>query len=1088
MTTRKRTGAPSQLCLTVATALWLALCASPLGAQYTTASLGGTVLDATGAAVPGAKITIRNVDTGLVLTATTETTGAYLFSRLPVGAYELTVEKEGFATYVQPRFTLAVNQAATQNVTLRVGQVSERVTVEAEAELVVTRTATAGQLVDQRQILELPLNARRPERLIYLAAGTVDLGRNSCVICGHGGVYPGEETAGVNGAGRGQVNFQLDATSHNDTYLNAGLPFPNPDSIQEFNLQSNNLTAEYGNASGGIVNIVTKSGTNEIHGSAFHLLRNGALNARQFFAPEQDKLKRNQFGGSLGGPVVRDRLFYFGTFQGTRVRNQAAGRISFVPTAAQRAGDFSSVSRQLVDPLTNQPVPGNQIPASRLNRVSQFFLKWIPLPNGPGNQLTFAGNPIRQTENQFMTKLDWVHGRHQIAGRYYFTDYDQPAVLPKDNVLAAASGNAVRLQNISINHNFTASAALLINSTFGFNRQRGGSLVAAPFSFRDAGVAIEGQETSSLKAPPALSVSVTDGFSISTSHLGAFDRGDFTIREVVTRIQGPHELRFGGEAVRVSNHIVNTFRMYGGFTFNGQLSGHGLSDFMFGRASQFLQGGGEFKDLKGTRWGSFVQDNWRVSQRLMLNLGLRWDPYIPYYDRPGRVVCFQPNTTQRSKRYPNAPLGFLYGGDNPDPGCPQGGSLNNWWNLAPRIGFAYRLTQDGRTSLRAGFGDYYTPIDSSETNAFSNTAPFGGSFTLNAVAFEDPYGSFGMANPFPANFGPAVPGPEFQFAPINDIRWYFAPDYRAPRLTTWNLRLERQFGKDWAMGAAYLGNKGTHRLLRPQENPAVYIPGVDSRGNPLSTVGNTQARRVYPTFGPVTRSESSGNSSYHALQLNAEKRFARGFSLLTNYTFSKSMDDISGANPITRRFERALSGEDIPHNFKLSGIYAFPRAAVSGAADRILNGWQLNAIVVWQSGFPFTVSSGRDNSFTAVGSDRADYLGGQAQFSSDRPHGEQVLRWFDTSRFAVNAVGTFGNAGRNLLRGPKYFNTDFGILKNTKVSERIRVQFRAEFFNFTNTVKFRLPNSNVSSAQIGRITAVVDDSQRTMQFGLKLSF
>jgi hypothetical protein len=398
------------------------------------------------------------------------------------------------------------------------------------------------------------------------------------------------------------------------------------------------------------------------------------------------------------------------------------------------------------------------------------------------------------------------------------------------------------------------------------------------------------------------------------------------------------------------------------------------------------------------------------------------------------------------------------------------------------------LTQDGRTSLRAGFGDYYTPIDSSETNAFSNTAPFGGSFTLNGVAFEDPYGSVGMANPFPANFGPAVPGPEFKFAPINDIRWYFAPDYRAPRLSTWNLRLERQVGKDWALSIAYLGNKGTYRLLRIQENPAIYIPGVDSRGNPLSTVGNTQSRRVYTNFGPVTRTEAGGNSNHHALQLNIEKRFGRGFSLLTNYTFSKGIDDLSAANPFNRRFERALSGEDIPHNYKLSGIYEFPRARLSGLADKIVNGWQLNGILVWQSGFPFTVSSGRDNSFTGVGSDRADYLGGPAQLSSDRPHGEQVLRWFDTSRFTVNAVGTFGNAGRNILRGPKYFNTDLGILKNTSVSEKVRVQFRAEFFNVSNTVKFRLPNANASSAQFGRVTAVVDDSQRIMQFGLRLEF
>jgi len=269
---------------------------------------------------------------------------------------------------------------------------------------------------------------------------------------------------------------------------------------------------------------------------------------------------------------------------------------------------------------------------------------------------------------------------------------------------------------------------------------------------------------------------------------------------------------------------------------------------------------------------------------------------------------------------------------------------------------------------------------------------------------------------------------------------------------------------------------------------AIYIPGVDANGNPLSTVGNTQARRIYRNCGPVTRTESSGNSSYHALQLNAEKRFSRGFSLLANYTLSKNMDDLSAANPFNRQFERGLSGDDVPHNFKLSGIYEIPRAGLSGAADKIANGWQLNGILTWQSGFPFTVSSGRDNSFSNVGADRADYLGGRAQLSLDRPHGEQVLQWFDTSRFTVNAPGTFGNSGRNILRGPRYFNTDFGVLKNTRITERTRLQFRAEFFNLFNNVNLRLPNSNVSSAQFGRITAVVDDSQRIVQFGLKLDF
>jgi hypothetical protein len=1051
-------------------------------AQYTTASLGGTVRDVSGSVVPDAVVSVRNVATGFAQSVTTDATGAFLFSRLPIGEYELRVEKPGFSTYVQAGIGLTVDRAASQNVTLQLGQVAEQVTVQAEAELVTTRTATAGQLVDQKRIVELPLNGRRPERLIYLAAGTVDLGRNACRICGHGGVYPGEETAGVNGAGLYQVNFQLDGTSHNDTYINVSLPFPNPDSVQEFNLQSSNFTAEYGNAGGGVVNIVTRSGTNEIHGSAFHFLRNGALNARQFFAPEQDELKRNQFGGSVGGPIVRDRLFYFGTFQGTRLRNTPAGRISFVPTAAERAGDFSATSRQLVDPVTRQPLPGNQIPADRLNPVSQLFLERIPLPNGPGRQLTFPGTPIVQTENQFMIKADYTAGRHQLSGRYYFTDFDAPPVVGPENILAATSaGNAVRVQNVSINHTFTLSPTLLLNSTFGMNRQRGGSLSSADFGFADAGIKVVGPEhVQELNSPPELIVSVTDGFSISTNHLGDFDRGDFTIREVATKIAGAHEFRWGGEAVRVRNHIINTFQMAGRFSFNGQLSGNGLSDFMFGRASEWRQGGGEFKDLLGTRWGFFVQDNWRASQRLTLNLGLRWDPYVPYYDREGRVLCFQPGTTQRSQRYPNAPLGFLYGGDDHDAGCPKAGSDPNWWNISPRLGLAYRLTEDGKTSLRLGSGFYYTPIQTSNMNPFTNIAPFAGTFTLNDVAFADPYGSKGVPDPFPDNFGPDVPGPEFVFAPINDVRTYFSKDYRIPQLITWNARIERQFATDWVGSIAYLGNKGTYLQLNVQENPAIYRPGA--------TVANTQQRRIYPNFGPVGRYDAAGNSNYHSLQLNLEKRLSRGLSVLANYTWSKSIDDLDGSNPFNRSIGRGLAVEDVPHNFKFSNIWEIPRAKFSGAADKVLNGWQVNTMLTWQSGFPFSISSGRDNSFSGIGGDRADFLGGSAELPGDRSRGEKIFRWFDTSKFTANAIGTFGNSGRGIIRGPSFFNTDLGLLKVTRITERVGAQFRAEFFNIFNNPNFRLPNTNAASDQFGRITSVVDDNQRIIQFGLKVLF
>ncbi|MEX2261184.1 MAG: TonB-dependent receptor [Bryobacteraceae bacterium] len=1047
-------------------------------AQYTTASLGGTVSDPSGASIPEAKITVRNADTGFTQTTETSGTGAFLFSRLPIGTYELLVEKAGFSTAVQAGIRLTVDQMATQNVTLAVGQVSEQVTVQAETELIATRTATGGQLVDQRQIRELPLQGRRPERLVYLAAGTVDLGRNACRICGHGGVYPGQETAGVNGAGLSQVNFQLDGTSHNDTYLNAGLPFPNPDSVEEFNLQSSNFSAEYGNAAGGVVNIVTRAGSNAFHGSWFHFVRNGSMNARQFFAPVQDSLKRNQFGGAIGGPIVRQKLFFFGTFQGTRLRNTPAGLIRFVPTAEQRQGDFSALPRQLTDPVSRQPVPGNIIPASRLNPVSRYFLDFIPLPNGPAGQLTFPGFPVQQTENQFMPKIDYITARHQLSGRYYFTDFDYPAGIDKANILAARSGNAVRLQNVSVNHVFTLSPTFLLTSTFGLNRQRGGSLSGAPFSFRDAGSNLLGPQDSELKFPPSLNLGVTDGFSIGTSHKGDFDRGDYTIREVATKIRGSHEFRFGGEAVRVLNHITNSFQMMGNFTFNGQLSGNGLADYMFGRASAFTQGGGEFKDLKGIRWSFFFQDNWRVSQRLSLNLGVRWDPYWAPYDREGRVVCFQPGGGATSQRYPNAPVGMLYGGDT---NCPIAGHDANVWNIGPRLGLAYRLSEDGKTSLRAGGGMYYTPIQTSNFNPYTNIAPFAGTFSLQDVAFEDPYGSKGLANPFPQNFGPRVPGPEFVFAPDNNIRAYFTRDYRVPQLLTWSLRLERQFGTDWVTSVAYLGNKGSFQQVTLDENPALFGPGA--------TVGNTQARRVYPNFGRVSRTDSGANSSFHSLQWNLEKRFAKGYSILTNYAWSRTIDDLNNIDPFNRRAYRGLAVEDVEHNFKFSNIWDVPRAGVSsGVAKGLLHGWQVNAIVVWQSGFPFSVGSGRDNSFSAVGGDLADFLGGNPSLGGGRSRNDQVFRWFDTSLFTANALGTFGNSGRNIIRGPKFFNTDMGVLKDTPITERANLQFRAEFFNVFNNPNFRLPNSNASSAQFGRITAVVDDNQRIIQLGLKLSF
>ena len=1062
--------------------VWLLL-VSILPAQYTTASLGGNIQDISGAPVAATKVSIRNTETGFTLATESSDDGAFLFPRLPVGVYELSADKPGFSSYVQTGITLTVNQLASQNIILKVGQVSERITVEANADLVDTRSGTVNQLVDQEKIVELPLNGRLAQRLVFLAAGTVDLGRNGCRICGHGGVYPNEQTAGVNGAGMGQVNYQLDGVGHNDTYLNVNVPFPNPDAIQEFNLQANNFTAEYGNAGGGIVNIVTRSGTNQLHGSAFEFLRDGSLNARNFFAPTQDTLKRNQFGGSIGGPILKNRLFFFGTYQGTRVTTAASGNITFVPTAAERNGDFSSLGKQLIDPVTKQPFPNNQIPAGRMDPVAQFFLNNIPIPNGVGRQLTYLGTESSQHDDQFMPKVDYTAGKHQISFRYFYSKFNQPAVIPpKENLLAAnSSGNEVRVQNTGVNHTYTLSPTVLLSSTFGWNQQVGGSRTSAPFGYPDAGVRISSSASSQLKAPPELSMSITGGFGLGTNHYGAFDRGDSTWRENLTWIRGGHEFHVGLELVHLNNTIVNTYQMDGNFTFNGQLSGDGIADFVLGRASQFSQGGGEFKDLRGNRWGVFVQDNWRVNQRLSLNLGLRWDPWFPYRDIQGRAVCFAPGA--QSKRYPNAPVGLIYGGDNPDPGCPAAGAETQLNNFAPRVGFAYRVTNDGKTSVRGGIGYFFVPIQASAYNPYANIAPFAPTFTFNDVAFADPYGTANVANPFPSQYGPDVPGSDVAFTVPATIRAVFEPNFRLPLLTSWNFSLERQLGEDWVVRAAYVGNKGTHFFAAAENgrelNPAIYVPGA-------STVSNTQARRQYQQFGPIGLYESSNNSNYHSLQLNAEKRFSHGYTILTSYTWSKKMDDYNWTNPYNRSFDYGLSREDVPHNFKFSNVWNIPTPDAKGIAGKLIKGWMLNSIITWQSGFPFSIASGRDNSFSGLGRDRADYIGGDASFGSDRSHGDMVAQFFNTAVFVPNAIGTFGNSGKNILRGPRYFNTDFGVTKRTGITERVSTEFRAEFFNIFNNVNFNLPNATQSSAQFGRITSALDP--RIIQFGIKVQF
>ncbi len=1077
-------------------------------AQFTTARLNGVVTDSTGSVISGATVTIQDEATGYTQSAATGDTGAYLFPSLPVGTYRLTVTMQGFATYQQNGIVLTVGQSATQDVKLSVGQVAQKIVVNANATLVTTDSPTVGQLVAQKDIVGLPLNGRDVQQLVFLAPGATNVTANYCAANCEGGVFPSEQYAKVDGATANGVNYQLDGVDYNDTYINTNVPFPNPDAIQEFNLLTGNMSAAYGNAIGGVVNVVTRSGTDQVHGDVFEFLRNSAFDADDYFSTIVNPLRQNQFGGSVGGPVIKDRLFYFGSYQGTRFSTTQNGQIAFVPNATERTGNFSDLlpGTPLSNPYTGAPYPNNQVPVSP---VATYILNEIPLPNGPNDQLTFNGAPDQQNTDEYLGKLDLNVGNHHLSGRYFQMNYTDPVVLPPPtNVLELRSdAEHLVLKNVGVVDIYTISPRFLLNSYFGYNSENGDTLSSAPFNMTQAGSNIAEPPNLGGGKGPVLYVAVGGDFTLPSVPYGTWNRGDQSLREIAIWTHGGHELQFGGEFIRIRLPMGNQYQESGIYQFTNDLTGDNLADFEVGSVSDFTQGGGLYLNVTGYKESFFVQDNWKATRRLVLDAGLRWDPFFPYTDSEGRVACFVPGA--QSKRYPQAPLGMLFGGKNHDPGCPASSIYNNPWNFGPRFGFAYQITQDGKTSLRGGAGYYFEPPNTVAFEDVVGVPPFAPIVNLTDVDVSDPYGSAGIANPFPAEFGPTNPGPDATFPSDISFNQIFSRNFRLPMVLSYNMTLERGFGQNWMMRLEYVGTDA-HRLsgTGDQENgllelnPSIYIPGQ-------STEDNAQQRRVYPDYGSIGSINSGVNSNYNAAQITMEKRFAGGFSFLSNFTWAHALDDFApiGSPELTnsctcgRWFDYGPSDDDLNKTFKLNGDYMLPHQRVPGFADRVVNGWELTAIADWNTGFPFTIFSGYDNSFSSIGADRADLLNvssiKEAELGYGRSHGQEVNEWFNVNDFQPNAIGTFGDTGKNAMRGPRYFDTDLAAIKNTKISETVALELRAEFYNAFNNVNFGNPDNILTDTGFGQITGLAGSSSsntygtaqpRIMQFAARLSF
>jgi hypothetical protein len=926
--------------------------------------------------------------------------------------------------------------------------------------------------VDERRITDLPLQGRNAATLVLLAPGTVDL--QTANARGKGDAsqsssYPGIQAISVNGARGDGVNYQLDGGSNLDHYTNVNNPFPNPDALQEFSVQTNNYSAEYGRTYGAVVNVVTKSGTNQLHGNLFEYIRNGALNARNFFAPVGDKLKRNQFGGTFGGRIIKDKLFFFGTYQGMQLANVAGGLTAFVPTAAQRAGDFSASAQPLVDPTTRQPYPGNRIPANLLDPVALKLLPLIPLPTGANGFLVFD-RVDHEHENQVMGRIDYNLKSHRLYGRYFFARY--PVEPVTQDLIRAFRGTLFFNQAASVSDTYTISPNLFNNAIFSYSQTDGTVSSSAPFGMADIG-SLAAQST-----PPGIFVTVSGFFSISTGEPGSFKRKTFHFSDSMHWVRGKHEIAFGGDIMDNWTDLENTFLQNPRYQFQGTtFSGSPLADFMVGAVQRLQTGGGQYVARRGFLKAFFLQDNFRASQRLNVSLGLRWEPFSPEGDELGRTECYIPG--RQSQRFPNSPAGYLFAGDS---GCPDGGS-KSWWTLfAPRIGLAYDLGGKGHTTLRGGWGVFYQPPFVESRIAMSNTAPFSPQYFLFGVPMDNPWVS--QTNPFPANFAPSIPGKDAAFAlPIIGIS--FAPDWHSTRVLSWNLTLEHQLAPDLLVRAGYVGTKGTYLPYNVDLNHAVYAPGA--------TVNDTQQRRPNQNFQTLIRDISGGNSIYNSLQFAVEKRFSHGYSIGANYTFARSIDynsatgaliNINLINTDNARAYRGVSDFNVPHRLEANYVWALPSPKQNRWMRRVLGNWQTNAIWTWQSGFPLTFLSGEDRSRTGIGNDSVDVVSKPGYTSGSR--GQRIAQWFTTGSFAPAAIGTFGNAGRNILLGPGTFNVNFSAIKAIPITERWRLQYRAEFFNFFNDPPLGNPGTTLGSPSLGRITSAGDP--RILQMALKLNF
>lgn len=1093
--------------------VFLVLCLSPFLEAAPTGAIRGTILDQTGAAVPDAAIVLTNLGTNESRKVTSGTSGDFTLPMIPVGQYTIRVEKTGFRSYVQTPVTITINAQVTLTVQLEVGSTHQQVTVTGQAPLVNTESAQVRDLVDREQIQNLPLNGRNTLQLTLLAGGVANTGggySDQGFTDQDALVFPG-----ASGGRADSINYIFDGGINNDRYTNVALPIPNPDAVQEFSFLTNSFSAEYGAASGGVVNIVTKSGTNALHGSAFNYLRNYALNATNFFTPGQsDNLKRNQPGFTLGGPVYlpdiyngRNKSFFFVSWEDTFLRQAPVSAAGTALTADERNGDFSAIAQKLgtsvIDPSTGQPFPGNIIPTSRFDPVMVKEIALLPVGAPVTGLVTYRGTQNNIDTPQWLARVDQkISSADQMTLRYFYDYYNpNPIVNPQNPYFTGTDIIKQRSQNFILSDTHIFSNRLLGDFNFTFSRLGNVETYDYP------GPANNDPSALGIQGFPNGSFFLRSPF-VAVGYVGPYTKlssNNFQYKASFSYVTGRHEFKWGVDYIRAQ---LNQQRLAlgGNWFFGSTFTGISDADFLLGLPDSFSATGTFGEALRQNEFGAYFQDDFRVSRHLTINLGIRYDPYFPWSEiTDDKATFFRPG--QKSTRFPLLPVGAVVAGD---PGVTGYTSRLN--NFAPRVGFAFDPTGSGKTAIRAAAGIFYSqPVSASINQRAQVNFPFittaslspGQLGALGPGAVENVFRT-GTPNQIfnPYSITTGVPPSNFP-VPTPLLYVSTAADFPTPNAIQWNFSIEHQLGREWTITTTYMGSKSTHIEMLHERNPYNYIPGVGPNGEPLSTFANEDDRRPYgPTFTSIQELGDDGNANYNALVLGLRKVWGGDHwwsrsTVSANYTWSHTLDVLSSANspggstpldPFDEELDYGNADYDHRNSFVLSYVWGLPKLSLSPRWVRAVAGsWNTASIVTLQDGSPFSVFSGYDKSQSGITS-RADQVSANPYLSSSRSQGQQILQWFNTQAFAIAAAGTYGTSGRNILRGPGLTDVDFSLYKDFTLgrSESRYLEARWDFFNFLNDVNLGLPNSTVFSTTFGRITSA--GSPRISQVSLRIVF